>query len=434
MPVFFLQKFWILILNLSFLSLNGLSSTETQKKQLAFDNRVYEENIKSVQIYAVLGYPEDVVQPAVASIAQSTALVLEFDDLYEDVEDYRAKIIHCNADWAPSQFLDLDLLNEYNEFRITDYQLSFNTRTDYVHYWFQLPKVKIPGNYLLVIFRGTDEEDLILSRRFMIFEPIIEISPTTRATPSQGAFQNQQLDFRLNHGGLYISNPIDEIQVVIRQNQRWDNAITDLKPSFIRTGQSVLDYQYYNFENNFRGGNEFRFFDLRILNATGQNVGKIDLGSNYVRAFLLKDKTREHFAYSEYTDINGQYVVNNLEVGGGAGATESDYAEVFFFLDHDRKIDGEIYLFGALTDWRIEPQFALQYDQVSGGYAIDLTLKQAWYNYIYLVRDTKLTPLHFEGSYSDTENLYEILVYHRAPLSRGDKLVGYINLVHNRRR
>ena len=103
-------------------------------------------------------------------------------------------------------------------------------------------------------------------------------------------------------------------------------------------------------------------------------------------------------------------------------------------MEYDRKIDGEIYLFGALTDWRLEPEFALQYDEVSGGYAIDLILKQAWYNYMYLVKDERLTPHYLEGSHSDTENLYEILVYHRTPMSRGDKLVGYVNLVHNRRR
>lgn len=431
---FIIQIHWLLILNLSFLPLSGLSGTESLDKELSFDNNEYEDNIKSVQIYSAQGYPEDVVQPAVVSIAQAAPLVLEFDDLYEDVEDYRVKIIHCNVDWTPSQFMDLDVLDEYNEFRITEHELSFNTRIEYVHYWFRIPRVKISGNYLLVVFRGSDEADLILSRRFMIFEPRVEITPKITATPSQGSFQNQQIDFRINHGGLYISNPIDEIQVVIRQNQRWDNAITDLKPSFIRTGQSVLDYEYFNFENNFKAGNEFRFFDLRILNATGQNVGKIDLGSNYARAFLLKDKTRGPLAYSEYTDINGQYVVNNLEAGGGVGATEADYVEVFFFLEYGRKIDGEIYLFGALTDWQVEPQFALQYDEVSGGYAIDLTLKQAWYNYMYLVKDELLAPDYLEGSHSDTENLYEIFVYHRAPMSRGDKLVGYVNLVHNRRR
>ena len=425
---------WILILNLSLLFISSLKSAETVAKELVFDNRVYEENIKGVQIYSAQGYPEDVVQPAVISIAQAIPIVLEFDDLYEDVEDYRAKIMHCNGDWTHSQFLDLEILDEYNEFRITDYELSFNTRTEYVHYRFRIPRVKISGNYLLVVFRGTDETDLILSRRFMIFEPRVEIKAKITVTPSQGTFQNQQIDFRINHGGLYISNPMDEIQVVIRQNQRWDNAITNLKPSFIRTGQSVLDYEYYNFENNFKAFNEFRFFDLRILNATGQNVGKIDLGSNYARAFLLKDKTRGPLAYSQYTDINGQYVVNNLEVGGGAGATEAEYVDVFFFLEYDRKIDGEIYLFGALTDWRLEPEFALQYDEVSGGYAIDLILKQAWYNYMYLVKDERLTPHYLEGSHSDTENLYEILVYHRTPMSRGDKLVGYVNLVHNRRR
>ena len=143
---------WIPIINLSYLFLIPHNLVGSPKKQLAFDNRVYEENIRSVQIYPVQGYPEDVVQPAISSIAQVVPLMLEFDDIYEEVDDYRVKVIHCNADWSPSRFLDLDLLDEYNEFRITEYELSFNTRTEYVHYWFRVPKVKVSGNYLLVVF------------------------------------------------------------------------------------------------------------------------------------------------------------------------------------------------------------------------------------------------------------------------------------------
>jgi len=418
---------------LSFILCHAIWAFEGDKK-LSFDNRVYEDNIKTAQLYPAQGYPEDVIQPPVVHISQSIPLILEFDDIYEEVDDYRAKIIHCNVDWTPSRFLGMDILDDYNEFRITDYELSFNTRTPYVHYWFEIPRVKQSGNYLLVVFRGTDESDLILTRRFMVFSPQVEISPKISVVPSGGKFQNQQIDFQVHHTGLYISNPLDEIQILIRQNQRWDNVKTGLKPTFIRSNQSILEYTYFNFENNFQAANEFRFFDLRMINTTGQNVGKIDLGRDYVRAFLLKDKMRTTLAYGEYTDINGQYVVANLETGSGTGPTEAEYVNVFFFLESEQLVEGDIYLFGALTDWSIEPQYKMQFDNVSGGYALDLNLKQAWYNYMYLLDSKILDSNYIEGSHSDTENLYEIFVYHRTPSSKADLLVGYHNLVFNRRR
>ncbi len=39
-----------------------------------------------------------------------------------------------------------------------------------------------------------------------------------------------------------------------------------------------------------------------------------------------------------------------------------------------------------------------------------------------------------EGNYSDTENDYEILVYHRPPASRADQLVGYRRIGYNKRK
>ena len=53
------------------------------------------------------------------------------------------------------------------------------------------------------------------------------------------------------------------------QNKRDDNAIRNLKPSFIR--ENELDYDYSK-ENVFSGGNEFRYFDIRTIRRNGENV------------------------------------------------------------------------------------------------------------------------------------------------------------------
>jgi hypothetical protein len=42
-------------------------------------------------------------------------------------------------------------------------------------------------------------------------------------------------------------------------------------------------------------------------------------------------------------------------------------------------------------------------------------------------------PYLYEGSYFETENLYEILVYYRPIGALADQLIGYNNIIHNRR-
>ncbi|MEN9702954.1 MAG: hypothetical protein RLZZ209_380, partial [Bacteroidota bacterium] len=54
-------------------------------------------------------------------------------------------------------------------------------------------------------------------------------------------------------------------------------------------------------------------------------------------------------------------------------------------------------------------------------------LKQGIYNYQYKSKNPSNTTL--EGNYSQTENIYEILVYFQKPGTRYDSLVGYTTLV-----
>ena len=75
-------------------------------------------------------------------------------------DNYYVKLIHCNFDWSKSSLPDLDFINEYNEFTLNEYEISNNIYPAYVHYRFQIPPVKISGNYLLILYRDGDREQL----------------------------------------------------------------------------------------------------------------------------------------------------------------------------------------------------------------------------------------------------------------------------------
>ena len=399
-------------------------------KALVLADKAYEPQIKTIQLYPSFGARENELLPAVVPIGQPN-LLLEFDELDRPVERYYVRIIHCNKDWSKSGLSDLDFMPEFNEFPITDYEFSNNTRIPYVHYRFPVPPVRLPGNYVAAVYRGSDPEDIILTKRFMVFENRINFTRDGNLIgPGRAAGLNQQLNFTVDYKNVEILNPMIDVSVVIRQNMRWDNPITDIKPSFVREDLRELEYRFFDPEKLFRGGNEFRFFDLRSVNFPGRFVASVDKNANPYAAFIQPDRSRGGEAYSQYTDINGQFGIANLDYDDPLSA---DYMEVNFTLE-SQKVDGDVYVAGGFNYWNLDDINRMSYDPSSGSYKAAILLKQGWYDYQYLVASSSiLPPMHFEGSHFETENLYEIFVYHRPFHLNADLLIGYIRLQENPR-
>lgn len=400
-------------------------------KKLVYDDVSYEEEIKTVLLYPNTGNPQDVFDPPVAPIGQNL-LFLEFDDLVEAHEEYRVRIIHCNADWKPSRLKSLDYLYEFNEFIINTFEYSVDTKIGYVHYSFRLPPVKLPGNYLLVAYRGSDTKDIILSKRFMIHSRDVGIGITSNLTGVTSMERNkQQVDFEVNYSDYEIIDPQQFFHVTIRQNQRWDNAIFNLKPRFIREAQGVLEYRFFNNQNSFGGGNEYRLFDLRSFRFPGQNVGKIVVDTHPSSAHLMIDQSREYQAYAQNDDINGNFYIQNTDTGNGQ--VQSDYFNVKFSLDTKGPVGGNIYVVGKMNNYQRMAENKMRYDKKTDRYTTDVILKQGFYNYQYIVDSDTLGLNYFEGDHFETENIYEILAYYR-PMNLGaDLLLGYTRVTLNSR-
>ena len=401
----------------------GSSGGTTPAKRLHYDNRSYEAEIKTVRLFSVNRGTPDYQSPAIAPLGRNN-LVLEFDDLVENQEAYYAKIIHCNADWRPSILRPLNYLFEFNEFPINQFEFSMDTRVPYVHYTFPLPQVKVPGNYLLVIYRNSDQSDIVLSRRFMIFSSFVGIQLSDNLLANQPLDRKgQRIDFNLFYQDNEILDPLETVSVMIRQNQRPDNAIRNLKPNFVREAQNVLEYRFFGTENVFAAGNEFRFFDLRSIRFPGQNVARVDLQKAEPWAYIMLDKPRGHQRYAEYNDLNGGYSIENLDQGNAqAGA---DYLNTTFTLSAEQPLAGEVYITGNLTDWNLNAFNRMKYDPDRRVYQKQMLLKQGWYDYQYLVKADTLSKNYIEGDYFETENMYEIFVYYRPLEFQADQLVGY---------
>ena len=106
---------------------------------------------------------------------------------------------------------------------------------------------------------------------------------------------------------------------------------------------------------------------------------------------------------------------------------ESDYAFVHFLLPvPEPYADGEVFLIGSFTNWRLDQFSKLNYNKESGAYETTLILKQGYYdyNYVFLPNEsTKGDISKIEGNHSDTENSYYIYVYYRDQGELYDRLI-----------
>lgn len=409
-----------LIISLALLFFSCISYSQT-KGDIEYRDKVYDQYIKTVQLYPNLPHTSSQTLSPVIGLRNNVQLVLEFDELFSEAFSYQAMIIHCNANWQPSGLSVLQYLQEYNEFNISDFEYSFGTITPYVHYKFILPNTTISGNFLLVVY-GDDEEDIIITRRFMVYEQLVTISDQYEIMSNAPySLTRQQIQFEVRYKGIELINPMEYITVNILQNQRWDNAKLDLKPTFIREAQKILEYKHFTEADAFYAGNEFRYFDIRSLQYFGFHVRTAKFDKDNIYAWVETDKPRAHLAYSVELNLNGRFFIENLE--RKIPTIENDYALVSFTLESPR-FNQNVYLSGKFTDYQKNSNTLMTYNSAANSYQGSYVLKQGHYDYQYVLASAKREN-EIEGNKREANNIYEIFVYYRSQQLSADILIGY---------
>ncbi|MFH2096201.1 MAG: DUF5103 domain-containing protein [Bacteroidota bacterium] len=391
---------------------------------LRYKNHTYKDYIKTIQLHKEgweLGYP-------FITLNSSDRLVLSFDDLEADAKSYSYTFLHCEADWTPSNLMQNEYTEGFTENEIRDYNYSLNTLYKYTHFSVTFPnediRLTLSGNYIVMVYKDFNKDSLILTRRFSILEPKVEVIAVVKAaTILDERKYSQEIDFTINHGGYPINDPYGDVKVVVTQNNRWDNAITDLKPVFVKDRELVYDFDYGNV---FKGGSEFRNFDIKSVRYQSQYIKEILYEKPYYHIYLQNDEPRRFKIYFYDQDINGRYYIKIQE--GDDSNVEADYVYVHFSLPYDAPvIDGNFYVFGALSDWNFKLENRMKYNFERKAYECTILLKQGYYNYEYaFVKDGTdfADDSYLEGSHYETENDYVIYVYHHDFTSRYDRLVG----------
>jgi len=405
-------------------------------KNIFAQKNILQETVFKDNIYTLMIHPEDApLSYPIINLNGNDKIKLSFDDLdsHKKLKDYQYTIIHCNSDWTNSELFFSDYIDGFEENDITEYDQSFNTFCDYIHYKTVFPnddlKFLLSGNYIVRVYEDYNTDDVVLQARFVVVEQQIAINSWVK-TPTRAnlKFTSQEIDFSLFTQNANISNPMRDINVTVTQNNRWDNAIYNLKPRFIKNNELSFDY---DFENVFLGGNEFRYFDAKDVKFAAERTQNIEYKAPFYHFYLILDEILNYQKYSYNADLNGKRFIKNDR--GFNDENESDYLWVHFRLKSEFEYPNDVYIFGGLTNWNCTEKAKMTFNKDKHQYECAMFLKQGYYNYQFAILDKntgKINTTDLEGSHFDTENDYIIYVYLRDQSLNCDRLIG-VNINKN---
>lgn len=355
-------------------------------------------------------------------------LKLSFDDLDADSKQYQYKIEHMTHDWKPSSMTSNQYIEGFEQNEIINFTNSFNTLQPYTHYSVEIPNqntiITKSGNYLISVI--DENYEVVFTRRCVFYEDITTVGVAAfRSRNAATTNQQQTVQFSVNHPGLQINTPSQEINVALFQNHNWNTAITNLQPIFIKPQQLLYNH---TIKTNFWGGNEFLNFDTKFIRNSSLNVARVERKDLY-HSYLYTDAPRTDKTYTYNPDINGQFVVRTTErdVLDDRDNTEADYSLIHFSLEVFKPYENkDVYVYGAFNNYELSEENKMIYDSSQRIYKATLPFKQGFYNYSYVTLDSnKNIDLHeIDGSFYQTENEYTVIVYYKPFGEIYDRVIG----------
>lgn len=352
-------------------------------------------------------------------------LNIDFDELSHDYRRLIYKIEHCEADWTVSrQLFSSDYCDGFADGNsIDDISQSINTTQIYTHYRLTLPNaqcgIKMSGNYKVTVYDGNSEE-VLFTACFMVTEQLagvrMNISSNTDIDVNNA---HQQVSMELNYNGnLRVTDSGRQIKVAVLQNGRWSSAVWNPLPQYKMP--DGLRWEH-NKSLIFPGGNEYRKFEMLDMDHPTLGIEYLRWDGMDYHAYLWADEPRKNYVYDE--DANGAFYIRNSD--NVENDVASDYAWVHFKVPTP-KLSVPVYLSGNWTYDAQSPQYEMTYNDETLCYEASVRMKEGYYNYLYMAEeDNRLVPAPFEGSFFQTENSYQVLVYYRSNSDRTDRLVAY---------
>ncbi len=391
---------------------------------LSAGNRIFSPQIKSLQ--AVVN--QDFLSPAVMRLHTDDILQIAFDELSHDYHRYAYTIERCEADWTPSEeMFESDWLEGFNAIVIDDHEQSVNTIIPYTHYQLQIPndqcRLKMSGNYRLHIIDDESQQELACVE-FMVTDQTMSLfMEASTNTDIDHNISHQQLSISLNYNNHIVTNPREQIRMVVRQNDREDNSRLHVSPSFIQA--NGLRWQHHQ-QLIFDAGNEYHKYEVLDPSHPTMGIDYINWDGEQYQVYPFINEPRPHYIYDE--DADGAFYIRNSD--NRENDTASEYVWVNYRLKAPELPFGRIIIQGMWTTEAPET-YLMSYDETERLYTASILQKQGYYSYQYLWQDQDghLQTLPSEGNFYQTENRYQAYIYYKGTGERTWRLVSYRQLI-----
>ena len=382
-------------------------------------NRIFVPNVRTVTS-VVNG---DWLNRPVMQLGSSDRLTVGFDELSHQYHRFVYRLEHCEWDWTTSDALfESDWLEGFNGNPIDDYQNSLNTTVLYTHYQLTIPnehcRLKMSGNYRLTVYDEDRGNERVLEVEFYVVEPLMTIGlEATTNTDIDINRSHQQLSMTVNYNDLPVSNIDEQLHTLVMQNWRQEIARTDVRPTYIN--MKGLGWEHCR-PLIFDAGNEYHKFEVLDVSHPTMGIDHITWDGSHYQVFPFAQQVRRN--YLTDVDADGAFVVRNSE------NSEVDYTCDYVFVNYvlEAPYEGRLYLQGLWTTDSDRDQYLMRYDGAKGIYYTQLLQKQGYYSYQYLTEDGSIPSA--AGSFYQTENRYQALVYYKGIGERAWRLVGYRGL------
>ena len=333
---------------------------------------------------------------------------------------------HFDRNWQDDGLFFTEFANGSLNALIDQFQYSFNTLQAYTNYTLTFPnnkiQPKISGNFEIVVYLDSPSKPLF-TKRFCVVEEGANLGLNiTRTSDAKNPNINQRVEVQaIGSNSLLLQNANSTTLNVI-QNNNWNMGVFNQKPS--ATLGNKLIFQQMNLA--FPGNNEFYYFDNKNMNQPFDMVAQAETseGVNYTYLYPV---WAYPLNYQYQPDVNGAFYFRRNDLGIERIADkEADYSWVYFSLESE-KSEEEIHVLGGFNDFIPSKENQMIYDDKTKRFIAKIYLKQGFYNYILATKNTDET-LNFgaiNGSFWQTENLYQGFLYYR-PFGRNyDGLIGY---------
>lgn len=377
------------------------------------------------------------LEAPVMMLGSQDRLLLRFDVLGAETDNFRYRISHCDRHWQVDDMEPYEFINGFEEGSVDNYNSSFTTLTDYVNYYQYIPsqysQLLISGNYVVTVTLQDDPDSVVLTRRFCVVEGSVKTDAWVDKPYDNGSiYQRREVDVVVGPNADYRGDMIPPMltpqymEVQVQQNGREDNRRV---LAFGGYDNGTLAYRNRP-ENVFECGNTFRYFDISNLRTAMYNVAKVSEVGGEWYALLRPLEDRSGKAYQTETQLTGGMKVNvwdrqNKQV-------EADYVWVQLMLPMKYPyMNGSVHVVGDLTQWKLDEGSRMEYNMELKAYTLRLQLKQGYYSYQLLFVPVGEKVGHtdvLEGNFYETKNNYQAFVYYRSPSDRYDRLVGYVRL------